>query len=58
MLNRIRVVLAEKDIRSSELAKMLNVSKTTVSTWVNNKGQPSVEKLFRIAIALNVEAGR
>jgi len=52
--NRLRVVLAEAEITSTFLAKSLEVNRTTVSAWVNNKAQPSVVTLYRIAEVLDV----
>jgi putative transcriptional regulator len=55
MLNRIKVVLAEKSRTNLWLAEQLNVSKITVSRWCTNDMQPTVEGLFSIAKALNVD---
>lgn len=55
MLNRIKVVLAEKSKTNLWLAEQLNVSKITVSRWCTNDMQPTVEGLFSIAKALNVD---
>jgi len=52
--NRIKVVLAEKDVSVSELAGMIGRSRPIVSNYVNNKTQPSIELLFQIAKALEV----
>ncbi len=52
--NRIRVVLAEQGKRSTFLIEELKVSKTTVSRWVNNKQQPSLDNLGDIARLLKV----
>lgn len=53
--NRIKVVLAEKKKQNKELAERLNVAPTTVSNWVTNKSQPSIETLFEIADYLQVD---
>ena len=45
-LNRIRVVLAERDLNSKDPA--------TISKWVTNTTQPSLEALIAIANALEV----
>ena len=42
MLNRIKVVLAEKSRTNLWLAEQLNVSKITVSRWCTNDMQPTV----------------
>lgn len=54
-LNRIRVILAEKDRSNNWLAKELKVTPGTVSKWCGNKVQPSLETLSAIADALEVD---
>ena len=54
--NRIKAVLAEKGKTNLWLAAELEVNKTTVSKWCTNEVQPTMESLFRIADALNVDA--
>ncbi len=54
-LNRIKVVLAEKDLTNKWLGQQLGKSEFTVSRWITNKQQPSVEQLFDIAKTLHVE---
>lgn len=53
-LNRIRVVLAELNKKNKWLADKLGKNQATVSQWCNNARQPSVETLFDIANALDV----
>lgn len=53
-LNRIKVVLAEKDKRNKWLAEKLGKNPTTVSQWCSNSRQPSVETLYEIAQTLDV----
>ena len=52
--NRIKVVLAEKNVQSKQLGQMVGVSRTTISKWVNNKQQPTLNHLYEIADALEV----
>lgn len=54
-LNRIKIVLAEKDRSSSWLAEQLGKNKSTVSRWCSNSIQPTVEGLFDIAKVLDVD---
>lgn len=54
-LNRIRVVLAEKDKANNWLARQLSVTPGTVSKWCVNKAQPSLETLYDIARVLDVD---
>jgi transcriptional regulator with XRE-family HTH domain len=53
--NRLRVVLAEKELAIGELAVMLEVHRNSVSAWVTNKAQPSLATLYRIAEVLKVD---
>jgi DNA-binding XRE family transcriptional regulator len=54
-LNRIKVVLAEHGYTNNWLADKLDKSKATVSRWCTNDMQPSIETLFEIADALEVD---
>ena len=53
-LNKIKVVLAEKNKSNKWLRDQLGVSPTTVSKWVTNTCQPPIETFMRIAQLLNV----
>ncbi len=53
--NRIKAVLAEKNVSSKELAKHLGKTESTVSRWCTNDVQPSVEVFYQIAQFLNVD---
>jgi transcriptional regulator with XRE-family HTH domain len=53
--NRIRVVLADKQITNHWLATQLGVTDMTVSRWCTNKNQPSISQLVEIAKLLNVD---
>jgi putative transcriptional regulator len=55
IFNRIKSVLAEKGKTNLWLAEELEMNKTTVSKWCTNDVQPSMETLFDIADALNVD---
>lgn len=54
-MNRIRVILAEKELSNKWLAEKLGKSEYTISRWTTNKIQPSVPQLFEIAKVLNVD---
>lgn len=54
-LNRIRVVLADKQITNHWLAEQLGVTDITVSRWTTNKNQPSVSQLIEVAKLLKVD---
>ena len=44
MLNRIKIVLAEKDKTNKWLAEQLDKDPAMVSKWVTNKTQPSIRR--------------
>lgn len=54
-INRIKVVLVEHKRTNKWLAELLGKDPATVSKWCTNTAQPSLETLFRIAKALEVE---
>lgn len=53
-LNRIRVVLAERDLNNKWLADKLGKDQATVSKWITNTTQPSLQVLLDIAAVLGV----
>lgn len=54
-LNRIKVVLAEKQRSNKWLAEQLGKGPATVSKWCTNCAQPNLENLVEIAKCLNVD---
>ncbi len=54
-INRIKVVLAEKQVSGKWLAKEIGRTENTVSRWCSNKVQPSLEDLVRVAEVLEVD---
>lgn len=52
-INRISEVLEEKGLKNNNLVIHLKVKKETVSRWVNNKQQPTLNTLNDIAEFLN-----
>lgn len=55
IINRIKAVLAEKQLTSKWLAERLEKSENTVSKWYSNKVQPSLENLIEIAKILEID---
>ena len=55
IINRIKIMLVEKQRTSKWLAEQLGKSENTVSTWCSNKVQPSLENLYEIAKLLDIE---
>lgn len=54
-LNRIKVVLAEKQKTNKWLSEQLGCAPTTVSKWCTNDCQPSLETLLKITKLLDVD---
>ena len=54
-LNRLKVVMAEKDLSNIWLSEKLGVSQATVSKWMTNFSQPNIETPIKISKVLNVE---
>lgn len=54
-LNRIKVILAEKSLSNKWLSEKLGVGQATVSKWVTNSSQPSLDMLIQIAQVLDVD---
>lgn len=50
---RIKVKLAEVNMKQQTLANKLGVTKQTLSLWVNGKSFPTIQTLFKIAYILN-----
>jgi len=53
--NRIRVILADRQITNRALADMMDVSEMTVSRWVTNRFQPSMSQFVEISKLLSVD---
>lgn len=53
-LNRIKVVLVEKNVSQKELAAQIGKSFSTVNAYCANRLQPNLETLDQIAQVLNV----
>ncbi|WP_423819885.1 helix-turn-helix transcriptional regulator [Salinimicrobium sp. TIG7-5_MAKvit] len=55
-MNRIKAVLQEKNHNQKWLAEKLGKSYNMVNSYAQNRRQPSVEDLYRIAEILEMEA--
>lgn len=53
-LNRIKLVLVEKEVSQTELAKNIGKSFSTINAYCSNRKQPSLELLNEIADILSV----
>lgn len=54
-INRLKVVLVEKEKSGKWLADQLGKSTCTVSKWCSNTTQPDLQTLTKIAQLLNVD---
>jgi len=54
-INRLKVVLVEKEKSGKWLADQLGKSTCTISKWCSNTTQPDLQTLARIAQLLNVD---
>lgn len=55
-MNRIKEILEEKGVKQTWLADRLGKSYNMINSYVQNRRQPSIEDLFKIAEILNVGA--
>jgi len=55
IMNRIKDVLEQKGIKQKWLAKQLGKSYNMVNSYAQNRRQPSIEDLYKIAEILDVE---
>lgn len=54
-INRIKAVLAEKDVSHKELAIRVGIAPNSVTRICNNEFQPTLKLLREIALALDVD---
>ena len=54
-INRIKVILAERNLQNKWLAEQIGRDQATVSKWVTNSCQPSLDMLIKIAKVLKVD---
>jgi putative transcriptional regulator len=54
-INRIKVILAEKDISHKELAQKVGLVPNSITRICNNESQPSLLMLRKMALALDVD---
>jgi len=53
---RLKQALIDNNITQAQLAKMINMSKSIVSTYCSGKREPSLDSLILICKALNESA--
>jgi transcriptional regulator with XRE-family HTH domain len=54
-INRLKVVLAEKDMSHKDFAALINMTPNSISRICNNEQQPSLVSLREMALALDVD---
>jgi DNA-binding XRE family transcriptional regulator len=54
-LNRLRVVLAEKNKTNKWLAQHLRINPNTISKWLNNSQQPTLKTFYEISVLLEID---
>lgn len=54
-INRLKVVLVEKNVSSKWLAEQIGKNEATISRWCTNDVQPSLKTLIEIANILKVK---
>lgn len=54
-MNRIKEVLEDKGIKQKWLAEKLGKSYNMVNSYVQNRRQPSLDNLYKVAEILNIE---
>ena len=54
-LNRLRVIIAEKNLTNKWISQQLGVGQATISKWVQNNAQPNLEMLIKLSKLLNVD---
>lgn len=54
-INRLKIVLAEKEKTNKWLANELGKSDSTISRWCTNEVQPSLETMAQISRLLNID---
>lgn len=55
VINRLKSVLAEKQLIGKWIAEHIGKSENTISKWCSNKEQPSLENLVEIANTLDID---
>lgn len=55
VINRLKVVLAERNLSSKWLAEQLGKNEATISRWCTNEVQPPVKTFVKIAEKLDVK---
>ena len=55
MKNRLKVILAEKNLTAKKLSEITNISQSTISKYLNGKSEMKISTLMKICDALSIE---
>lgn len=53
---KLKIRMAELDMKGTELAKITGFHATSISRWRNGKGVPDINDIMKLAKALECEA--
>ena len=53
--NRVRIILAEQEMSTKELAGLVGVSHATVARWASNTQQPSLKNIYKMSEVLKLD---
>jgi putative transcriptional regulator len=54
-MNNIKIALQDRQLTQKWLAEKLNTTTVAVNAWCQNKSQPSIQKLYKVAKVLRVK---
>jgi len=55
MKSHIGFWISKRGLKQKFIAQQMGVSQEMVSKWINNKAYPRADKLFKLAVLLNVK---
>lgn len=55
VINRLKVVLVEKNVSSKWLAEQLGKNEATISRWCTNEVQPPLKTFVKVAELLDIK---
>lgn len=55
MKNRLKVILAEKNLTAKKLSEITHISQSTISNFLNEKSEMKISTIIKICNALSIE---
>lgn len=55
MKNRLKVILAEKNLTAKKLSEITHISQSTISNFLNGKSEMKISTIVKICNALSIE---